>query len=136
MRARIQTKDFSVDEEIRLCAGGRTDIGGVAVFTGVVRDVSRDKRITRMELTHYEGMAEKKLAQVCDEAATRFGADNVTITHRVGALAPGDNIVCVVAVARHRKAALEACAFAIEELKKSVPIWKKEFTEDGESWVE
>jgi molybdopterin synthase catalytic subunit len=133
---RIQEGDFSVDDEIKLCSDGRADVGGTAVFAGVARDISKNRKILKMEMSHYGGMAEKQLERVREEAIARHGAINVSIVHRVGTFYPGDNIVCVVAVAQHRKAALDACAFAIEELKKSVPIWKKEFAQDGESWVE
>lgn len=135
MGARIQEHDFSVDEEKRLCTGGRTDIGGLAVFVGVVRDRSRGGNITKIELSHYGGMAEKYLQRIREEAIRRFGVLNVTIVHRVGTLVVAENIVCIVVAAEHRKEAFDACMFTIEELKKIVPIWKKEYAEDGESWV-
>lgn len=136
MHTRIQVSDFSVDEEIKLCADGRTDIGGIAVFCGTVRDNARGKQVVKMELAHYGGMAEKQLARLRGEAIRRFGILNMTIVHRVGELKPGDQIVCMVCAGAHRKEAFDACAFAMEELKKTVPIWKKEFSADGESWAD
>jgi len=133
---RIQTEDFSMEEEFARCADGRKDVGGVATFTGVVRDISQESNILKIEFSHYGPMAEKELAKVRTTAIEKFNIINLTIVHRVGTLLPGDRIVGITAVARHRAPAFEACAFAIDELKKKVPIWKKEFTDKGEVWVE
>ena len=133
---RIQENDFSIEAEIDSCVGSRKDVGGIATFVGVVRNISKDKDVEKIELTHYEGMAIKELTKIRDRAAEKFDIANLSIIHRVGTLYPGDRIVGIVAVARHRDAAFDACRFAIDELKKSVPIWKKETTPDGETWVE
>ena len=133
---RIQTEDFDLAEEVKLCVGTRKDAGGVVTFIGIVRDLSHDKDISRIELTHYSGMAAKQLEILRLQAMEKFSIINLTIVHRVGELLPSDNIVCIVAVAMHRGDAFDACRYAIDELKKMVPIWKKEFTPDGESWVE
>ncbi|MDH5542325.1 MAG: molybdenum cofactor biosynthesis protein MoaE [Nitrospinota bacterium] len=133
---RIQQDDFSMDREIALCLGDRRDAGGVATFVGIVRDISKDKKILKIEFSHYGAMADKELAGVRRTAMERFDIINLSIVHRVGTLFPGDRIVGIAAVARHRGPAFEACEFAITELKKKVPIWKKEFTEEGEEWVE
>jgi len=134
--ARLQTKDFDMNEETRLCIGSGTDAGGVATFVGVVRDVSRGKKVKKIELACYEGMAKKALANLRSAAMEKFDVLNVTVVHRTGTLRPGERIVGIVAAARHRKEAFDACRWTIDELKKTVPLWKKEFTEDGETWVE
>ncbi len=128
---RIQTEDFNINEEIKLCVGKRSNVGGIATFIGVVRDFSRNKAITAMELTHYSSMAEKQMEKLRGKAIKKFGIINLTIVHRVGKLRPSDQIVGIVAAAGHRKEAFDACRFAIDELKKTVPIWKKEFTPNG-----
>lgn len=133
---RIQTGDFDINEEIRLCSGDRSDIGGVVPFIGVTRDISHGKKIAKIELTHYSSMAEKQLEKLRQTTMEKFDVLNLTIVHRVGEIKTGEQIVGIVTVSRHRKNAFDACRFAIDELKKSVPIWKKEFTENGESWVE
>lgn len=133
---RIQREDFNVSEEIKRCVGGRTDIGGIVTFIGTARDISKGKSIEKLEMSCYPSMAEKQLQLLKEKTMERFEIIDLCIVHRVGELKPLDNIVCIVAAARHRKAAFEACRFAIDELKKTVPIWKKEFTEDGETWVE
>lgn len=133
---RVQSEDFDIAGEIKRCVGDRKDCGGVVTFLGIVRDISHDKEIEKIELTHYSSMAEKQLLKLRRQAMAKFSIINLTIAHRVGRLAPTDNIVCIVAAARHRGDAFDACRYAIDELKKSVPIWKKEFTPTGESWVE
>ena len=133
---RIQTEDFDLAEEVKRCVGTRKDAGGVVTFIGIVRDLSHDKDIEKIELTHYSTMAVKQLEKLRRQAMEKFSLINLTIVHRVGELFPSDNIVCIVAASMHRGDAFDACRFTIDELKKMVPIWKKEFTPDGESWVE
>jgi molybdopterin synthase catalytic subunit len=111
------------------------DAGGVVTFVGTVRDASRGHAIRHLEYEAYPEMAERELAKICDEAAEQWGA-RVAIAHRVGHLAIGDVAVVVAAAAKHRAEAFAACRFAIDTLKVRVPIWKKEFAESGEYWVE
>lgn len=134
--ARIQSEDFDMMAETRLCAGGNTGVGGIATFVGVVRDHAKGKSIERIEIGCYESMALKELEKVRAEAVEKFAAINVTVVHRIGILRAGEQIVGIVAAAAHRDAAFAACRYAIDELKKRVPIWKKEFTGDGGFWVE
>jgi molybdopterin synthase catalytic subunit len=133
---RIQEDDFSIEEVIDNCIGPRRDVGGIATFVGVVRNISGGKDVEKIELTHYEGMALKELAKVRERAVEKFDIAEMSIVHRVGTLYPGDRIVGIVAAARHRGPAFDACRFAIDELKKTVPIWKRETTPDGQTWVE
>lgn len=134
--ARIQTEDFDMAAEARLCAGGNTGVGGIATFVGTVRDNAKGKSIKQIEIGCYESMALKELEKVRREAVDKFSVINVTVVHRTGVLRPGEQIVGIVAAAAHRDAAFAACRFTIDELKKRVPIWKKEFTADGGFWVE
>jgi molybdopterin synthase catalytic subunit len=112
------------------------DAGGIVQFVGAVRDHSRGKAIRHLEYEAYPEMAVQEMERICDEAARRWPGTRVAIAHRVGHLAIGDLAVVIVAAAAHRAEAFEACRFAIDALKQSVPIWKKEVATDGASWVD
>lgn len=133
---RIQKEDFSVDKEIELVKRCSKRIGGIAVFLGTARDLSKSKDISGLNFEHYPGMAEKKLNEIRQRAIKDFGIIELSIVHRVGKIEIGDNIVLIVAASEHRKEAFQACEFAIDELKRITPIWKKETTTTGEEWVE
>lgn len=133
---RIQEGDFSLDEEIERVKKSSKRIGGIAVFLGTARDFSKGKDIRGLSFEHYPVMAERKLNEIRERAIREFGAIEVSIVHRIGKITIGENIVLIVAAAEHRKEAFKACEFAIDELKKITPIWKKETTTSGEEWVE
>jgi molybdopterin synthase catalytic subunit len=138
---RVQENDFDIGAEIKALTQGRTEIGGVASFVGLVRDfivTGEDQDATPirgMTLEHYPGMTEKMLSRIEDEANRRWSLDATLIIHRFGTLAPGDNIVLVVCAAAHREDALQACSFLIDWLKTKAPFWKSESTTEGEKWV-
>ncbi len=107
--------------------------GGVGAFLGVVRG----GEVAALELEHYPGMTERRLAEIAGDACARFGLAACTLIHRVGRLAPGEPIVLVVAASAHRKPALEATAFLIDWLKTRAPFWKREHLRGGgQRWVE
>jgi molybdopterin synthase catalytic subunit len=136
MSIRVQHEDFDLRAEVARLVAGRTDIGAVVTFTGVVRD-DGGGTLAGMTLEHYPGMTEKELARVEAEADTRWPLQASLIVHRVGTLRPGDNIVLVVTASAHREAAFEAAAFLMDYLKTRAPFWKKELDSDGsERWVE
>jgi len=110
--------------------------GAIVSFLGTVRDVSRGKRIQRLEYEAYPGMAEKKMSEIGEAIVARWPGARVAIAHRVGMLAIGEVAVAIAVSAPHRAEAFEACRYAIDRLKQTVPIWKKEFTVDGDYWVE
>jgi molybdopterin synthase catalytic subunit len=112
------------------------DAGGVVQFVGAVRDRSRGRDIEHLEYEAYAEMAVQEMERICDEAARRWPGARVAIAHRVGHLAIGDLAVVVAAAAAHRAEAFDACRFAIDALKQTVPIWKKEVATDGASWVD
>ena len=112
------------------------DAGGVVSFIGAVRDRARGRAIRHLEYEAYPAMALVEMERICDAAAQRWPAARVAIAHRVGHLEIGDLAVVVVAAAAHRAEAFEACRFAIDTLKGTVPIWKKEVATDGEYWVD
>ncbi|MGZ3425242.1 MAG: molybdopterin converting factor subunit 1 [Polyangia bacterium] len=130
---RVSDEPLSLDEVVR--AVSSEEHGGVVTFTGVVRRRSRGKTIVRLEYEAYRPMAERKLAEIGAQLAAEQPGVRVAIVHRVGALAVGDIAVVIAASAPHRAAAFDACRAAIDRLKESVPIWKKEIAEDGEEWI-
>jgi molybdopterin synthase catalytic subunit len=133
---RVQREDFDVGAEVSRLATGRTDIGAIVTFTGTVRSGHGDA-IESMTLEHYPGMTEEELARIEAEAGERWPLSASLIVHRVGTLAPGDNIVLVVTASAHRQAAFEAAAFLMDYLKTRAPFWKKELGRDGSGdWVE
>lgn len=133
---RVQQEDFDVGAEMAALTAGRTDVGAVASFVGLVRDVTGDMRSSAMTLEHYPGMTEKQLGEIEAQARDRWPLTAVTIIHRVGRLEPGDRIVLVLTASAHRQAALDSCAFLIDWLKTRAPFWKLEETPEGEQWVE
>ncbi len=112
------------------------DIGGVCTFIGLVRNHSRGQRVTHLEYHAYPEMSEKKMRQVVAEISERFGVDRIAIEHRIGTLRIGEIAVGIAAASAHRDASFKACRYAIDRIKQIVPIWKKEFGEDGAVWVE
>jgi len=113
------------------------DAGAVSVFMGTVRDTSDGRSVTRLEYEAYQAMAENELTAIADEAARRFGIAALVVEHRIGELDVGDVSVAIASAHPHRSAAMECTRFVIEEIKKRVPIWKREHFADGTSeWVD
>lgn len=110
--------------------------GAVAIFEGIVRNNSRGRRTRYLEYEAYEPMAVRKMAQLAEEARQQFEISRVGIVHRVGRLEIGETSVAIVVTAPHRRAALAACQYCIDRLKQIVPVWKKEYFEDGAVWAE
>jgi molybdopterin synthase catalytic subunit len=133
---KVQREDFDVGAELSGLTAGRTDVGGVASFVGLVRDLAGGAAVGAMTLEHYPGMTEKKLAEIEAEARRRWPLQASLIIHRYGRLEPGDRIVFVATASAHRQAALESCAFLIDWLKTKAPFWKLEETAAGPQWVE
>ena len=133
---RVQKDPFDVGDELKALAEGRHDIGAVASFTGLVRDMADEQTVSAMTLEHYPGMTEKKLAEIEEEANRRWPLQASLIIHRYGRMEPGEPIVLVAAASKHRKAALEACAFLIDWLKTKAPFWKLEEGDGEAAWVD
>ena len=136
MKILVQTDPFDLGAEVAAMSRGRTDIGAIASFVGLARDLNEGSGVAAMTLEHYPGMTEKALAALVDEANTRWTLLDVTVIHRVGRLLPGDPIVLVVVASSHRGEAFAACEFIMDYLKTQAPFWKKEETPEGERWVE
>jgi len=133
---RIQQADFDVAKEIAALSKGRTDVGAVVTFSGVCRGSENGEPIAALTLEHYPGMAEAEIGRHADEALSRWPLKGLTIIHRFGRIAPGENIVLVVTASSHRQAALEAAEFLMDYLKTNAPFWKREESEKGTSWIE
>jgi molybdopterin synthase catalytic subunit len=110
--------------------------GGIVTFVGTVRDHARGREIRHLEYEAYPEMAEREMQKIADEAGRRWPGAVVSIGHRAGVLTIGEVAVVVAAAAPHRAEAFAACRFAIDTLKETVPIWKKEVAADGEYWVD
>ena len=111
--------------------------GATSLFLGTVRDVNDGRAVTGMEYTAYDAMASRELGRIVSEAAEKFGGVTIVVEHRVGTLALGDVSVAIAASHPHRRDALDATRFVIEELKRRVPIWKREHYTDGtREWVD
>jgi molybdopterin synthase catalytic subunit len=140
-RISIQTEDFDVGAEIARLTSGRTDIGGLGCFIGIVRaDKSNDtsgQSLGALTLEHYPAMTARAIGRITDEAETRWSLLGCTVIHRVGRMVPGENIVLVLTAASHRQAALDATAFLIDWLKTKAPFWKREEFPNGKAaWVD
>jgi molybdopterin synthase catalytic subunit len=136
MKIRVQSEAFDLGAEVDAMRAGRTDIGAIASFVGLARDLNEGSGVAAMTLEHYPGMTEKALATLVDEANSRWSLLDVSVIHRVGRLMPGDPIVLVAVASSHRGEAFAACEFIMDFLKTRAPFWKKEETPDGERWGE
>ena len=132
---RIQSEDFSQDEEIVALKASSQRIGGIATFLGCARDFSEGRDVSEIAFEAYGSMALAEMNKLRSEAIEKFGLLEARIVHRIGTVKGGDNIVFIAAGAEHRAAAFDGCRWMIDELKQRVPIWKKEITPQGGSWV-
>jgi molybdopterin synthase catalytic subunit len=125
-------------DPIDLAALQKTEpsVGALCLFVGVVRGNNAGRRVLRLEYEAYEDMALREMEALAAEAARRFAVTDVKVVHRLGLLEIGDASVAVAVVSPHRGQAFEACRHVIDTLKKTVPIWKKEFYADGAVWLE
>ena len=136
MKILVRADAFDLGTEVDAMRQGRTDIGAIASFVGLARDIDEGSGVAAMTLEHYPGMTEKALVALVDEASARWTLQDVTVIHRIGRLLPGDPIVLVAVASRHRGEAFAACEFIMDYLKTQAPFWKKEETPEGERWVE
>lgn len=133
MDIRVQEQAFDAGALLNGFAAGRTDIGAVVSFTGIVRDVADG--LHTMEIEHYPGMTKSAIEKIASEAQARWALADVLVIHRYGNLKPGEQIMMVATASAHRAAAFEAADFLMDYLKSRAPFWKKETTSKGEGWV-
>lgn len=132
----VQEQDFNQQDEYdRLKC--KTSIGAIVTFTGLVRDINHDQRVSDLSLEHYPGMTEKCLTDIVEQAKKRWNIIESTVIHRVGQLAISEQIVFVGIASQHRGDAFAACEFIMDYLKTQAPFWKKETMFDGQTqWVD
>lgn len=133
IRVVVQEEPFDFGAEADTFAAGRTDMGALVTFTGVVRDVSGT--LETMEIEHYPGMTQKALEAIAAEAEARWDLGEVLVIHRYGRMGPGERIMMVATASKHRGHAFEAAEYLMDYLKSRAPFWKKESGSGGTSWV-
>jgi len=131
----ILITDDPLDPEAVTSQVRKDSNGAVVTFLGTTRNVTDDRKVLRLEYEAYRPMADNKLAEIAEEMKVRWPIDAVAIAHRLGRLEIGEISLVVAVSAGHRSEAFEACQFSVDRIKQIVPIWKKEFFEDGDVWV-
>jgi molybdopterin synthase catalytic subunit len=131
----VTTDPLELDRLIHAVSKGGGH-GAVATFIGVVRDNNLNRRVTHLEYEAYEPLAVKALEQICDEAVQEWPGVRLAVHHRIGHLAIGEASIIIAVASAHRAHAFAACRYVIERVKQIVPIWKHEFFEGGEVWIE
>ena len=132
----IQIVDKNIDVVELLASVSVPEAGGIDMFLGTTRNHSKGKKVIRLEYEAYSPMALRMMSEIESEIRKRWSVQIISIVHRIGVVPVMEASVAIAVSAAHRKEAFEACRYAIDELKKRVPIWKKEIFEDGEVWVE
>jgi len=132
----IRIVESKIDREEIVQSVATPESGAIATFDGTVRNQAREKPVTHLHYEAFPEMALKELEKIRAEAMQRWPLNGMAIVHRVGRMEIGESSVVIAVSSAHRKDAFEACRFAIDTLKKTVPIWKKEHYEDGEVWIE
>lgn len=136
-RVSVQAADFDLSAEVAALRAGDGGVGAVVAFVGTVRDRSDGRGVRGVVLEHYPGMTEAAIEAMIDAARQRFELRAVRVVHRIGALAPTDQIVLVAVTSMHRGQAFQACEFLMDYLKTQAPFWKKEQRPDGDAaWVD
>jgi molybdopterin synthase catalytic subunit len=133
---RLQREAFDAAAEVAKLTRGRTDIGAVVTFTGICRADENGEKISALTLEHYPDMAEAEIVRHVEEASKRWPLLGVTVIHRHGRIAPGEDIVLVVTASSHREAAFAAASFLMDYLKTRAPFWKQVEKPSGKTWVE
>jgi len=133
---RLQREPFDVAAEAAKLSRGRADVGAVVTFTGICRGNEEGEPIAALTLEHYPGMAEAEIEHHVAEAIERWPLTGVTVIHRYGHIAPGEDIVMVVTTSAHRQAAFAAAEFLMDYLKTRAPFWKQVETTSGKTWVD
>lgn len=137
MAVRVQREAFDAAAEVQALVAGRSDVGSVVTFTGLVRGEADGRALKSLTLEHYPAMTEAELARIEAEARKRFDLADSLVVHRFGELVPGEQIVLVVTLSAHRQVAFAAAEFLMDYLKSLAPFWKKELFADGtETWVD
>jgi molybdopterin synthase catalytic subunit len=135
IKVNIQNQDFDLAEEVNLLEENNEEDGAVVTFSGRVRNNNLGRTVKGLFLEHYPGMTEKSLQQIILKAQEKWNIGRVTVIHRIGQLAVGEQIVFVGVTSKHRKEAFTACEFIMDYLKVDAPFWKKELSDGEEHWL-
>ena len=135
-RVSVRHADFDLSAEVAALRAADAGVGAVVAFVGTVRDHSGAHDVSLMELEHYPGMTEAAIETMIDAAQQRFDIRAARVVHRIGVLAPADQIVLVAVTSAHRGQAFQACEFLMDYLKTQAPFWKKEGGAKGSQWVD
>lgn len=130
---KLTNEKLSAEECVHFVAAD--EVGGLVTFIGTVRNHTKGKSVLKLDFEAYEPMAISEMRKIAEQAKAKFGIQKIAIHHRLGTLAIGEIPVIIAVSSAHRATAFEACQFAIDTLKETVPIWKKEYLSDGEVWV-
>lgn len=134
---RVAIVTRAIDPAALIAEVQSTEFGAISLFVGTVRDTNDGRPVQALDYSAYTAMAESELAEIVSEAGARFGAPAVVVEHRIGPLELGDVSVAIVSASAHREQAIECTRFVIEEIKKRVPIWKREHYSDGtREWID
>ncbi|MBL7874350.1 MAG: molybdenum cofactor biosynthesis protein MoaE [Cyclobacteriaceae bacterium] len=131
----IEITDKPIDVQKLIEAASSAEAGAVNVFIGTVRNQTSAKKVVKLEYEAYEPMAIAEIHKIIQQAGEQWKLTGYAVSHRVGTLYPEDAAVVIALSTAHRKESFEACQFVIDTLKQTVPIWKREFFEDGDTWV-
>lgn len=131
----IKITDILLQPDVAKAFCSTEQAGGTVVFIGTTRNNTKGRQVVKLEFEAYRSMAEKEMKKIADTVVQRWDALRVAIHHREGTVYPGEIAVVIAVATSHRAEAFEACKYAIDTLKETVPIWKKEIFEDGEIWV-
>lgn len=132
----IEITESKIDVQKVIDAVQSPDCGAVSVFIGTVRNRSRSKDVNALEYEVYGEMAEKMIREIIEEIKSKWEVNKIAVSHRIGKMNIGEITVAIAVSSPHRKDSIPACQYAIDRLKETVPIWKKEYAVDGASWVE
>jgi len=124
-----------IDEQSVISEVQDSSSGATVTFMGIVRDISRGKKVIKLYYEGHESMAESRMKKIADETKQNYEVCKVAVQHRIGMLMVGDIAVVIAVSAPHRAAAFQACQFVIDRIKEDVPVWKKEYYDDGSHWI-
>lgn len=133
---RVQTDPFDAQAETAAFASGRGEAGALATFVGSVRVTAHGDAVRALELEAYPGFTEKQISRIEADARARFDVIDTLVIHRHGRMTPGEAIVLVAALSKHRREALQAVDYLMDRLKTEAPFWKREVRADGAEWIE
>ena len=136
IQVRLTDRPFDPHREEAAFVAGRSDMGALVSFVGLCRDNDGGAAVRQLHIDHYAGFSEKEITRLAHDVAVRFGCPDLLVLHRVGDIKPGEAIVLVAALSRHRASAFDAVRVLMDYLKTDAPLWKMETGMDSARWIE